>query len=304
MDVTEESECILYLWQNRHTVVIGRNQNAFKECKTEQLAADGGFLARRLSGGGSVYHDLGNLNFTFLVKKRDYNVDRQLSVILRALEEFGLHGEKTGRNDICVEGRKFSGNAFYIHEKCCYHHGTILVDVDLQMMSHYLHVSAEKLKANSVSSVKSRVVNLKSLCADMDIRTLQEALQKAFGEIYGKPEILSAAAIDQEKVRSLTQKYASEEWRYGEHMKADYTIDRKFPWGEISILLQLQGKTIEEVQVFSDAMDETIAEVLVACLKGVSFNRDAVVSAVQANGKLAPETQNDICELLYNQEIW
>ena len=119
----EPQECILYLWQNQNTVVIGRNQNAWKECKVESLEENGGHLARRLSGGGAVYHDLGNLNFTFLVNKDEYSLEKQLQVIINAMGRLGLKAEKSGRNDILIDGKKFSGNAFYEQEKHCYHHG-------------------------------------------------------------------------------------------------------------------------------------------------------------------------------------
>ena len=106
---TGREECILYLWQNERTVVIGRNQNAWKECQTEELEGDGGYLARRLSGGGAVFHDLGNLNFTFLVRKENFNVEKQTEVILRAVNSLGIHAEKSGRNDITVDGCKLFG---------------------------------------------------------------------------------------------------------------------------------------------------------------------------------------------------
>ena len=306
LSLVEEKECILYLWQNRQTVVIGRNQNAFKECKTEKLSEDGGTLARRLSGGGSVYHDMGNLNFTFLVREEDYNVDRQISVIVQALKYFGLHAEKTGRNDLCIGTKKFSGNAFYKHLGRCYHHGTILVNVDLQKMTEYLHVSAEKLQSNSVSSVKSRVVNLKDLNDDVNISDMRHALIRGMGEVYAQePTVISDDCLHSLKVKELKEKYASDEWIYGKRMKADFAVSHRYSWGDITINLKIQGNVISGVQVFSDAMDESISEVLTAHLIGARFQQKAIIDILRRiEGKLSPEILEDIIVLLKNQEIW
>ena len=158
LDRVAPGECILYLWQNQNTVVIGRNQNAWAECRTTLLESEGGKLARRLSGGGAVFHDVGNLNFTFLVRDEDYDVDRQLSVIQAACALAGIATEKSGRNDVLAEGRKFSGNAFYHHAGHAYHHGTLMVDVDKDKLGRYLSPPKAKLEAKGVASVRSRVV--------------------------------------------------------------------------------------------------------------------------------------------------
>jgi len=195
----KEEECILYLWQNEKTVVIGKNQNAWKECKIRELEEDGGKLVRRLSGGGAVFHDHGNLNFTFLVHKDNYDIDKQLDVIVRAVKNLDIHAEKTGRNDITVEGRKFSGNAFYTDGNRSYHHGTILISVDMNNLSKYLNVSRDKLMSKGVESVKSRVVNLKEYNPNLDIDKMKKELLLAFSEVYD----CELTPIDQKEVDEL-----------------------------------------------------------------------------------------------------
>ncbi|MEG1942884.1 MAG: lipoate--protein ligase [Angelakisella sp.] len=200
LDTVLPQECILYLWQNRRTVVIGRNQNCRGECRMAQLEADGGYLARRLSGGGAVFHDMGNLNFTFLVQSEDYDLDRQLEVILRAVRSLGIAAEKSGRNDITADGRKFSGNAFYTKGNRKYHHGTIMIDADLDNLSRYLTVSPDKLAAKGVKSVRSRVINLRELNPAVTVESVKTALIAAFGELYGLcPLPLDSSRIDREE---------------------------------------------------------------------------------------------------------
>jgi lipoate-protein ligase A len=184
LDVVPPETCILYLWQNRQTVVIGRNQNAWAECRAAELEGEGGFLARRLSGGGAVFHDLGNLNFTFLVPQEDYNLERQSSVILQAVRNLGIEAEMTGRNDIETGGRKFSGNAFYRGERNAYHHGTLLVRADIEAAGRYLSVSREKILSKGVESVRSRIVNLAECKPDITVSSLAGSLRSAFAEVY------------------------------------------------------------------------------------------------------------------------
>ena len=229
---TDEGCCTLYLWQNQNTVVIGRNQNAFKECRTTLLEDEGGKLARRLSGGGAVFHDLGNLNFTFLVPAADYDLDKQLKVIELACEKLGVKVERSGRNDILADGRKFSGNAFYKNGPRAYHHGTLMVDVDREKMGRYLNPSKAKLSSKGVDSVRSRVVNLKELASDTTIELLSQKLAEAFGQVYGLTyEEIGLTEQDKAAMQPLFEKYSSWEGRLGRdtlHLR----VRRKVPVGE------------------------------------------------------------------------
>ena len=135
-----DGDIAMYLWQNRRTVVIGQNQNPYAECNVAQLEADGGFLMRRRTGGGAVFHDLGNLNFSFVVPYEMYDTIRQFAVLQRAVAAYGLETEVNGRNDVLCQGRKFSGNAFSKGKHQRLHHGTILIRTDVEQLQRYLKV--------------------------------------------------------------------------------------------------------------------------------------------------------------------
>ena len=152
-----DGQALLYLWQNKHTVVIGAGQNAWRECHTQLLESEQGTLARRSSGGCAVYHDLGNVNFSFIVPREDYDVQRQLRVVLDAVRTLGIDAEPSGRNDLTAQGRKFSGNAFRLLKHSALHHGTLLVHVDMQKLPRYLNVAPDKLKAKLYNAGASRV---------------------------------------------------------------------------------------------------------------------------------------------------
>ena len=184
-DTVGEDTCILYLWQNKHTVVIGRNQNAWQECRTTELERDSGTLACRLSGGGAVYHDMGNLNFTFSLRTQDYDLRKQQSVIVEACRSLGIPAEISGRNDILTNGCKFSGNSFYSHAGCSFHNGTLLVNVDMANLGKYLTPSKTKLESKGVASVRSRVINLTELKPDLTIDGMAQAMVQAFETVYG-----------------------------------------------------------------------------------------------------------------------
>lgn len=275
-------ECILYLWQNQNTVVIGKNQNAWKECRTELLESEGGKLARRSSGGGAVFHDTGNLNFSFLVDRQFYDIHRQLEVILKALESLGINAEFSGRNDLTVDGRKFSGNAFCYRKKSALHHGTLLISADMDKMTRYLQVPKDKIQSKGIESIRSRVVNLSQYNSQLDIPMVTDALIDSFKEIYGDTTDIRIGeeGMDQILLNELYQRYSSWEWRFGESPKFDIEFDTRFPWGGVEIGLSLEHGRIKKATVFSDAMDESFIEMIPKILEGCIFHSKLMSNAL------------------------
>lgn len=278
----EEGEIILYLYTHKNSVIIGKNQNAWAECRHDLLLKEDGKLARRISGGGTVFHDVGNLNFSFIVDKNEYDLHRQLSVILEAARSFGIEAEFSGRNDIIVDGKKFSGNAFCHRRGGSFHHGTLLIDVDKENLAKYLQVSKEKIQSKGVKSVRSRVCNLTEYNPEVNIQNMTDALIRAFEKEYGKasPYVLPAGAG--EEVRGLAKRNARWEWLFGNTPGFDITLSRRFEWGGAEIGFTLKGGTVTEARIYSDAMDADFIERISAALAGHPFRSDALAKAIRA----------------------
>lgn len=273
---------LLYLWRNSRTVVIGRNQNAWKECRVEALERDGGKLARRSSGGGAVYHDLGNLNFTFILPREEYNLERQLGVILRAVQELGINAHFSGRNDIVGEdGAKFSGNAFRFSQKNAMHHGTLLVDVDLARMAKYLSPPKEKLRTKGVESVRARVCNLNDIKPGITGADAWVSIAKAFTLEYGHCRAMNDKDVFVAALSQREDRHASWDWRMGSSPAFDVTLENRFAWGSLEIGLTLEKGIVKMATVYSDAMDEAFILSLPAVLKGQMFKNDALAAAVR-----------------------
>lgn len=277
-----DTECILYLWQNQNTIVVGRNQNAWKECLVSRLQEDGGYLARRLSGGGAVYHDLGNLNFTFLVRKDNYSVERQLDVILKAAQKLGVSAEKSGRNDIMVDGKKFSGNAFYEQGTYCYHHGTLMVNVNLGELSKYLTVSKEKLQSKGVDSVRSRVTNLTDYVPDLTTCGLKQALREAFEDVYGlTSNTMEISGLSQDEIAASEKYFSSWDWLYGRKMDFQYELSKRFSWGQVTLQFKVADGRVADVEVYSDALKLEAIEALPQYLKNIRYNKNSICTELK-----------------------
>ena len=284
MDHVQPGQCILYLWQNANTVVIGRNQCAQEECRLPELEAAGGHLARRLSGGGAVYHDLGNLNFTFLVRRADYDVTRQTEVILQAVRTLGVPAMRTGRNDLVAEGKKFSGHAYYRSGNACYHHGTLMVDVAMDKLGLYLKPAPDKLKAKGVQSVRSRVVNLTQYCPGLTIDALCQQLVEAFCLVYGLNACpLPEDFVDDSAVETLSRRFSSPEWLLGKFDPAlSGLVERRerFGWGGVTLRYTVKDGVLHRVALHSDGLEADYLATVPSLLEGCANNRKEVCRAL------------------------
>ena len=301
LEHVKPGECILYLWQNKNTVVIGRNQNAWAECRTALLEEEGGKLARRLSGGGAVFHDLGNLNFTFLVRDEDYDLDRQFDVILNAVRSLGIQAEKSGRNDLLAEGFKFSGNAFYHSGGCAYHHGTLLVDADMEKLGRYLTPPKAKLEAKGVKSVRSRVTNLKQLCPTLTCDSLKVHLKEAFSKVYGGTATeVTFTEEDIYEIKKNEEALSQWQWRYGPKLPFSTSLEAHYSWGNIEIQLQVESGIVKNAYVFSDAMDWALPDAVQSALTGCRFVALDMCAALE-KAIADPAISKDIQELITQQ---
>ena len=296
-------ECILYLWQNQHTVVIGRNQHAENECRIQALEADGGHLVRRLSGGGAVYHDLGNLNFTFLVTGEDYDVAKQTETILRAVQLVGIHAEKNGRNDLTVDGQKFSGHAYYRTGNQCYHHGTLMVAVDMAPLEKYLNVSPLKLQAKGVQSVRSRVANLRDFRPELTIGELEEALETAFSQVYGLPvQPLRYEDLDQQALAEGQARFSRPEWIYGDSRPMAVSREARFDWGLLRLDYDQQDGVITQAALWSDGLDADFLSQVPQLIQGCPLEAEALRARPSGQPDSVEEVTEGIVTLLTRNE--
>ena len=296
LDTLPADSVLLYLWQNEKTVVIGKNQSSSNEVNIEALQEDNGHLVRRLSGGGAVYHDTGNLNFTFIMNEKSFDVQKQTQVILLALNKLGIQAEINGRNDLTINGCKFSGHAYYHTKGNSYHHGTIMVNVDPDALTKYLHVSKQKLASHNVKSVKSRTVNLIDILPSLTIPMLKEKLKEVFEEVYqGIATCIYEKDLNPEKMHLLEKKYSDPSRIYDKQEKYDFSKEKKYPWGITAIHYSLQDNRLSKLCIYTDALQTDLLEQLPKKLLHKEHN-DSLYALAQT------KEEKDIIDLLLGKD--
>lgn len=248
---------VFMLWQNDNAIVIGRNQNALQEIDRNEVQRRGVRVVRRITGGGAVYHDLGNLNFSFILQDpnhRGFDFARFLTPVTRTLARFHVCAQASGRNDIVVDGAKFSGNAQYRDRDTLLHHGTLLFDSDMSVLARVLRPDPAKLQKRGVSSVRSRVANLRSyLPDDVTLEQFKQALVQEVGREYGliKPKTLDADFL--RKAEALAQsRYRNPAWTWREDRTFNHIRKARYPWGTLQARLQVEQNKITDIELSGD----------------------------------------------------
>jgi lipoate-protein ligase A len=285
----EDANEYFWLWRNDNTIVIGKNQNTFREIRNEFVREHGIKIARRITGGGAVYHDLGNINFTFIVPAadvRNYDFRRFAEQIAGNLKKLGLQVEFSGRNDLLLAGKKFSGNAQFVGKSKILHHGTLLFSSDTGIIEKCLYPSREKLQAHGVVSVKSRVTTISEHMAQkVSLDDFKNELARLICEEYDEVNIRRLTGNEIAAIENLRdKKFAAYEWIYGASPEFNYSKSLRFDGcGTINLSMSLSAsKTIENCKITGDFFGSGDVSELEESLKGRACTRDDILDVMRS----------------------
>jgi len=250
------NETYLLFYINEPSIIIGKNQNTIEEINTEYVEANGIHVVRRLSGGGAVYHDLGNLNFSFITKddgESFHNFRKFTEPVVHALKKLGVNAELSGRNDLLAEGRKISGNAQFSTKGRMFSHGTLLFDSEMDNVVSALRVKKDKIESKGIKSIRSRVANISEFLTDkLSIEEFRALLLKNIFEDSEVPEYVLSEE-DWNKIYELSkERYQNWEWNYGKSPKFNLQHSHRFPVGQIDVRLEVNKGIIENCKIYGD----------------------------------------------------
>ena len=272
-DRLPKDESYFMLWQNANTIVIGKYQNALEEVNQTVVDERGIKVARRLSGGGAVYHDMGNLNFTFIVDQKDVkgmNFKIFVEPVVETLKGFDVAAEFTGRNDIVIDGMKISGNSQYVKKHRVMHHGCIMLDSDLEKVADALNVKAAKFKSKNSKSVRSRVTTIN---AHAPRKISMEEFKTALKEHILGSEGMEPYELTEEDLREIKrlrdEKYSTWAWNYGQAVQYEMTREEKFDAGLVTVNMTAKDGRIVDIKFFGDFFGNGEIEDLEKALQGV-----------------------------------
>lgn len=298
-------EPVFYLWQNRPAVIVGYNQEVNTEVNLEYLKANDIALVRRVTGGGAVYHDLGNLNYTIVGRSEDLERDypEYASLMMKALQALGIPATLSGRNDILVGGKKVSGFAKRVCKNRLMVHGTLMFDVDLDKLTQVLNPSATKLQSKGIASVRSRVANLREYLPEIaDIQAFSQRLEEILSCNYKDAEY-KLSEDDLAHIQKLTdEKFATWEWNYGHSPKATLTHSARLACGTVEVHLILKENRIASCRFGGDFLGNLPASEVEKALQGVVYEADAIrecLSQMEISHYFDGAAADDLVKLMF-----
>ncbi|MEF7566259.1 lipoate--protein ligase [Bacillus infantis] len=305
LDIDQESYLLFYI--NEPSIIIGKNQNTIEEINTEYVEKNGIHVVRRLSGGGAVYHDLGNLNFSFITKDDGdsfHNFRKFTEPVVEALKKMGVAAELSGRNDLTAEGRKISGNAQFATRGRMFSHGTLLFDSEIDSVVSALKVRKDKIESKGIKSIRSRVANISEFLEEK-VSTEQfrsTLLKNIFGDLDEIPEYVLTEE-DWENIHQLSkERYQNWDWNYGKSPKFNLQHSHRFPVGQIDVRLDVNKGIIGNCKIFGDFFGVGDVAVIEEKLSGLRYEKAAIEEAladINIKHYFGNVTKEDFINLVY-----
>ena len=301
------NETYLLFYINKPSIIIGKNQNTIEEINTEYVEENGITVVRRLSGGGAVYHDLGNLNFSFITKddgESFHNFRKFTEPVINALKKLGVNAELSGRNDIEVEGRKISGNAQFSTRGRMFSHGTLMLDSEIDHVVSALRVKKDKIESKGIKSIRSRVANISEFLEEKV--TVEEFRQLLLTNIFEGLEEIPEYVLteeDWEKIHQLSEeRYQTWEWNYGKSPKFNLQHSHRFPVGSIDVRLEVNKGVIDDCKIYGDFFGVGEVIDIEDRLKNVKYERaslDKALDDLDIKHYFGNITKEDFIQLIY-----
>lgn len=295
---------IFLLYQHDNSIIIGRNQNVHEEIQTKFVEDNNITIARRISGGGAVYHDLNNVNFSFVTNKTSKGYEKFLQPIIEYLKSLGVNAEFHGRNDLQADGLKISGNAQFIYQNRMFSHGTLLFDVNLNVLSQALKPNPLKIASKGIKSIRQRVGNIKEMTKkSLDIEQFIEGMIEFFVNKHGA-KLIDQDELNYPQLKELVKYKASHEWIYGKNPIFSINNTLKFQKGILTFKANLENNKIKEIAFEGDFLSQKETSEVIDKFIGLNYDKksfEKVLNSIDLNTYFGGLDTEDFIELIFGQ---